>query len=399
MNILATCSPAVASIETTVVSKTAAAKLQKSGSSLQNLPSGLSPDRFTRPQTQPVHQFPSFNSKQLDEQLRRYAEFVSNYGVPDILIVGSSRSYQGIDPLVLQQSLAQKGHANLKVFNFGINGATAQVVNWLLQDLLPADHLPRLIVWGDGARAFNEGRIDHTYNNIVASQGHRLLTSGVRPQLPSFQRFDLGQLCMNTWMPLLSSPFVALKSLDQPVAQIPSKNLFCQQPLKALIQQALVATLQPLKAQLTPEALGFRVVHTQFTPSSYFQRFPRVPGRFDADYRNFRLAGKQFEAFQSVVQFANRRQIPLVFVNLPLTDLYLDPTRRLYEQQFESRMQGLERSQDWIFINLMNQQDLKQNRYFEDPSHINRYGAAAIASFISKDLLSPLSVTYSTGNR
>lgn len=384
---------ATAKTETTPATKPEASELQHSISALQKPSTFLAPDRSSRPQTRPLDSFPSFNSEQLDKQLRRYADFVSAYGVPDILIVGSSRSFQGIDPLILQQSLAQQGYPGLKVFNFGINGATAQVVNWLLQDLLPAEHLPRLIVWGDGTRAFNSGRIDHTFNKIVASHGHQLLSFGIRPQLPAPEQLALGQICMNNSVPFLSSPLTASQALNKSFSEITFKSLFCQKPLQALIQRAVIATLKPPQSGLTPETLGFRVVNTQFTPATYFQRYSRVSGQFDADYRNFTLEGKQSEAFQAVIRFANQRQIPLIFVNLPLTEIYLDPTRKSYEKRFLVHMQTLARSHQWTFIDLMGQQDLKQNRYFEDPSHINRYGAAAIATWISKKLIAPLSAS------
>lgn len=368
-------------------------------SALQKPATDLASDRPNRPETRPLDKFPTFNSEQLDQQLRRYARFVATYGVPDVLIVGSSRSFQGIDPLILQQSLAQQGYPGLKVFNFGINGATAQVVNWLLQDLLPADHLPRLIIWGDGTRAFNSGRIDHTFNKIVTSHGHQLLSFGIHPELPAPKRLDLGQICMNNLMPLLSSPFTASQSLNKSLSEVSFKSLFCQQSLQALIQQAVTATFKPLKSDFNSETLGFRVVNTQFTPATYFQRYPRVPGQFDADYRNFNLEGQQAAAFQAAIRFANQHQVPLVFVNLPLTEAYLDSTRKAYEKQFQVYMQALARSRQWTFIDLMSQQDLKQNRYFEDPSHINRYGAAAIATEISKKLIRPLSTMQVSENQ
>lgn len=374
-------------------------ELQHSVSALQKTANGQNSDRLNRTETRPLDKFPTFNSEQLDQQLRRYAKFVATYGVPDVLIVGSSRSFQGIDPLILQQSLAQQGYSGLKVFNFGINGATAQVVNWLLQDLLPADHLPRLIIWGDGTRAFNSGRIDHTFNKIVTSHGHQLLSFGIRPELPAPKRLDLGQICMNNLMPLLSSPFTSSQSLNKSLSEVSFKSLFCQQSLQALIQQAVTATFKPLQSDFTSETLGFRVVNTQFTPATYFQRYPRVPGQFDADYRNFNLEGQQAAAFQAAIRFANQHQVPLVFVNLPLTEAYLDSTRKVYEKQFQVYMQALARSRQWTFIDLTSQQDLKQNRYFEDPSHINRYGAAAIATEISKKLIRPLSTIQVSENQ
>lgn len=145
----------------------------------------------------------SFSSDLLDEQLELYLSYVAAVGPPDVLIVGSSRALQGVDPKQLKQSLAQTGHSGLKVFNFSVNGATAQVVDFQLRRLLKPEHLPQMIVWADGVRAFNSGRDDRTFDSIVDSEGSKLLATGVRPKLPSDrpnstpQCFRFPQSCPN----------------------------------------------------------------------------------------------------------------------------------------------------------------------------------------------------------
>lgn len=47
----------------------------------------------------------SFSSDLLDEQLELYLSYVAAVGPPDVLIVGSSRALQGVDPKQLKQSL------------------------------------------------------------------------------------------------------------------------------------------------------------------------------------------------------------------------------------------------------------------------------------------------------
>ena len=94
--------------------------------------------------------YPSLGSQILDEQLVVYLSYLATVGVPDVLIIGSSRSLQGIDPQILQQALAAEGYAGLKVFNLGVNGATAQVVDFILQRLLSPEQLPKLIFMGGG---------------------------------------------------------------------------------------------------------------------------------------------------------------------------------------------------------------------------------------------------------
>ena len=75
----------------------------------------------------------------------------------------------------MKRELQALGYGDLDIFNFGVNGSTAQVVDLTLRQVLRPDQLPRLILWADGARAFNSGRLDITYNGIVASDGYRQL--------------------------------------------------------------------------------------------------------------------------------------------------------------------------------------------------------------------------------
>lgn len=294
----------------------------------------------------PPYSFASFNSERLDQELLLYSRYLRTFGKPDILIVGSSRSLQGIDPIAMQEALAKQGYPGLKVFNFGINGATAQVIDVLLREVLLPEHLPRLIIWGDGLRAFNNGRPDITYQDIVASQGYAQLQQGDRPIPPR-----------NQWMALTLQ--AARKAASEAKASTSSR------------------TRPHFARDLTVN--GFEVIAGQFNPRTYFQQYPRVAGQFDADYRNFQLTGAQMNSTIAVAQFARQNQIRLVLVNLPLTNEYLDQTRRSHEQQFHQHMRQLASQENFIFVDLGQQAPLRQNQYFADPSHINQAGARAMA--------------------
>lgn len=266
--------------------------------------------------------YPTFNTKQLDKQLAVYQQHLVTSGTPDVLVVGSSRALQGVDPAVLQQGLAAQGYRGIKIYNFGVNGATAQVVKFVLRQLLTSDQLPQLIVWADGSRAFNSGRLDVTYNGIVASEGYRLLSKGIRPTVSQ------------------------------------------------------------------GEGLGFFPAESRFNPATYYQRYPRVAGLYDSDYKSFNLEGEQAAAFRDVVAFTQDRRIPLVFVNLPLTQDYLDSTRQRYEEQFQQQMQRMARENNFIYRDL-SRVWLRQYGYFADPSHLNRYGAAAVSRLLAQDKTIP----------
>lgn len=305
--------------------------------------------------------FPTFNSQLLDEQLLLYLSYIAAVGVPDVLIVGSSRSLQGVDPQQLEQSLASQGKGELKVFNFGINGATAQVVDLLLRQILTPEQLPQLIIWADGTRAFNSGRTDRTYNAIASSPGYQQILAGIRPRWPVPPPASV------TPCPPPSSPTPTT---------IPSQTL---SPLKI----SLALTVSNSKVATT-DSSGFLPLDNRFDPETYYQKFPKVSGKYDSDYANFQLTGKQGDALNAVSNFTKNQKISLIIVNLPLTEEYLDSFRRRYEQEFNQSLQQLSKDKGFVFINF-SQLWLDRYNYFLDPSHLNRYGAAAVAQQLAQE--------------
>ncbi len=337
----------------------------------------------------PTTPHPTLNSQQFDQQLQRYQRYLVDVGIPDILIVGSSRAVQGVDPMTLQRTLNNRGYKNVSIFNFGVNGATAQVVDFLLRQLLSPTQLPRLILWADGARALNSGRLDRTYQKIIASPGYRLLATGTRPVFLPSSGTTLERLC---------GEFPAqLGDVDRPLPVSPPGRYspileLCDPQAKSTTPPGLLPklNLQPPEVPDLHVASGFQSVATRFDPATYFRRYPKVPGNADGDYRNFTLHGVQTRALNNILLFARSQQIPVIFVNLPLTQAYLDSTRSSYEQQFRSFMRQYARSNALALYDL-NQPWLRQNKYFADPSHLNHYGAAAVSAQVGRLLQLPSS--------
>ena len=327
----------------------------------------------------------SFSSDLLDEQLELYLSYVAAVGPPDVLIVGSSRALQGVDPKQLKQSLAETGRSGLKVFNFSVNGATAQVVDFQLRRLLKPEHLPQMIVWADGVRAFNSGRDDRTFDSIVDSEGSKLLAAGVRPKLPSDrpnstpQCFRFPQSCPNNTFRRVQA------SVKKPVmgAQDAYPKIKFMSGGTGILPVA-IAIRQVSALADSIDSNGFMSMSARYNPDTYYRERAYVSGRFDRDYEDFNLGGKQAKAFNSAVAFVKARKIPLIFVNLPLTDDYLDPTRRSAEQQFRRRMQQLSQQKGFAFRDL-SQRWPGRNDYFVDPSHLNRFGAIAVSRLLASD--------------
>jgi len=336
---------------------------------------------------------PTLNARQLDEQLALYKQRLAAKGKPpDVLIVGSSRALRGIDPDALSQALATQGHPHINVFNFGINGATAQVVNFILCQLLEPSELPKIVIWADGSRAFNNSRKDVTFDAIAASKGYKQVlqtqTAVTKPVTTQINGYE----SLNQW---LNQSLADISNSYQHRDQI--KTVF-QKPLKYLPFSNYTQN-SPSQAKPTDDPEedssrqaididGFLPLSIRFNPASYYQQHPRVPGSFDNDYTNFHLGGEQEMALQKVIKFTHAHKIFLVLVNMPLTADYLDPVRRNYEQEFQQYMSSLSTNPDLNYLDF-SQLWLTQNDYFSDPSHLNRYGAYEISYKLAKDPMIP----------
>jgi hypothetical protein len=307
-----------------------------------------------------IRAFPALGSDVLDEQVTLYRAYVATQGPPDVLIMGSSRALQGIDPQVLQQALAVEGYPGLRAYNLSVNGATSQVVGFMLRQLLAPDLRPRLVIWAEGSRGFNSARFDRTFAGILDSPGYAAVRDGAT-------------------LTLAESTVAAEPPADSPPSPDP-----------AAADSATDSDPNGTKADFgtvpaTPiNAQGFLAVNDQFNPALYYRSFPRVRGIYDDAYRPFRLDGVQTVSLGATTQFLQTLDIPLVFVNLPLSSDYLDSTRLGYERQFQRFLQTQADQGAFVLVDLLEIWRW-QSHLFADPSHINRYGAREIARLLATD--------------
>lgn len=372
--------------------------------------------------------YPTFNSRQLDEKIALYKQYLDQYGPPDVLIIGSSRALRGVDPVALRTALAEQGYANVTIFNFGVNGATAQVVDFIIRQVLPQEALPKLILWADGARAFNSGRSDITYSGIAASEGYKSLVAGRPPiagtltaQAPVAPAADdrpssvtgsaSGSMIASRYrafnqqidkflgsFSLAYSQRDRLKATvrDQILARLPdgiaTSNGMALNPLNSTTSPASAANPGDvlLEGQGAIDVNGFLSLPNRYNPATYYQKYARVSGDYDSDYESFSLIGKQSQALATLAQFTRARQIPLVFVNLPLTKDYLDPTRKKYEEQFQQQMVQSSAQLGFTYRNMGHVLATKPD-YFSDPSHLNRYGGYEVSRRLAQDAMMPWS--------
>jgi hypothetical protein len=363
-------------------------------------------------QLQVVTNYPSFKSDQLDEQLVRYQKYIQQHQrLPDIMIVGSSRALRGIEPRVLEKALAEQGYPGLMIYNFGVNGATVQVVDLILRQVLPLEQLPKLILLADGARAVNSGRVDVTYNAIATSQGYKDMAQGTlhlhthkdpAKSAPPTPLSPITELMQN-----INDSGVTLEEfLHQKLLNV-SGIYRNRDRLKALLYSSLISPSTtarlpnptPQTAEVKPkdsgkksdfDSNGFLPIDLRFDPATYYQKYSQVTGDYDADYQSFKLVGKQTDALKNLWEYTKANNINLVFVNMPLTKEYLDPVRTAYEQQFHQKMQEFATETGLNFRDLvLLWPEAREN--FSDPSHLNRYGAVEVSKYLAKDSAIPWS--------
>ena len=340
---------------------------------------------------------PSFNSQQLNEKLALYRRRVAQSGPPDILIIGSSRALRGVDPAALRQALAARGEEDLSIFNFGVNGATVQVVDLVVRRLIPPDQLPQMVVWADGARAFNSGRTDVTFNAIATSEGYRQLEEGTASG-------GIEDLALGSLADLLK---VRAQATDRQLSEFfgqASSTYLHRGKIRTALSQSAGSILPTLSSEAqntqtgdTPTGLpsetslidfdGFLALSTRFNPATYYNDHARVAGAYDGDYKSFRMNGKQSEALSALLQFADEKQLPIVFVNTPLTDEYLDSRRREAEQEFRQYLSEVAALNPEFTFKDLGQLWPQRYDYFSDPSHLNRYGAYQVSQRLAQDPL------------
>jgi Protein of unknown function (DUF1574) len=351
---------------------------------------------------------PSFNARQLDEQLALYKQrLATKKRPPDVLIIGSSRALRGVDPVALSKALVTQNHRNIDIFNFGINGATAQVVDFVIRQVLAPEELPKVILWADGSRAFNNGREDITFNAIETSPGYKQILqkakTTVKADEVSKNKEDKSEKISSNPKTEDTSIYQAANDwLNQSVANL-SASYKNRDQIKTLLQKQLqylpFSYQRPQvksKINLTNDSEidnsplqgvdfdGFLPLSIRYNPKTYYQKHPKVSGDYDNDYKSFHLAGEQDQAFQSMLEFSKNNNISLVFVNMPLTSDYLDPVRTKYEQQFQEYLLSFTNKPQFIYRDL-SQLWPKANDYFSDPSHLNRYGAYEVSKKLAID--------------
>ncbi len=99
-------------------------------------------------------------------KLARLDHLVENGFEVDCLIVGSSLSYRGIDPLILEQAYHEQTGETIRCFNFGLGRVTASEAG-ILADILAERYTPRWIIFGTTLRDYDHDIGQDVHQSLI----------------------------------------------------------------------------------------------------------------------------------------------------------------------------------------------------------------------------------------
>ena len=125
------------------------------------------------------------------------------------------------------------------------------------------------------------------------------------------------------------------------------------------------------------QAMGFQSIEQRLESSQTGQ--PLLRGDQDSDYRNFSLQGEQNRALHRLVQFGQQQDMAIAFVQLPLSQRYLDIERQSREQSFRTYLDVAAQMTPLNLVELPGDELFWNDSLFAKPNRLNRYGAAALS--------------------
>ena len=198
----------------------------------------------------------------------------------------------------------------------------------IVRRILTPEQLPKLIIFADGVRALNSGRVDRTFDIIASSEGYKQVDDGTL--IIGNSRSDISvNYSFNKYQQIL-------KNLNKKIEKI---SLTYQQ--RDYLKKLIISIINNPKSWdflhsqenqnlMTEDILkqfqtnGFLPISIKFKPENYYQNYAKVSGDYDADYAEFQLIGIQTTALKNLLRYTQSIGVNFVFVNMPLTKVYLE---------------------------------------------------------------------------
>jgi hypothetical protein len=293
----------------------------------------------------------------------RSVPFELQAGVPDVLVVGSSRARRGVLSPTLSQALSA-AHLPSRVKNFALAGAEAEEVELVVRRIAEAEQHPKLIVWALSAREL-ESRDERPSSHV------RYLW---RPQDWRRARRDVGS-SSDQYLPHAVRNEAARWSY---IARYRFElRELLQEPARKVTWRKLAAVFAPARDPATPMQGGM---------PSIFRKSDRNDAKRVSKARVKRYLGEayrepgwpriyQAEHLEATVRRARRAGIPLLLVEVPVHEMLERAMPRGTQQRFRKYLQEVEDRYQVQFVSVEELPEPFEPEDFREQSHLNFRGA------------------------
>ena len=305
------------------------------------------------------------------------------FWLSDMHYLSKTLSYDDYhDCTKLQSQLTDKELEGASIFDFGIPGAMVSDIYLLTEKLLSGRHAPKLVIYAIGPRDFND--------RVIASE----ITT------PTFDRLFSSLDVMKTDWPYQMN-------FDQKANLIADRFCFAyrkrsqwQSSIASGLRRALdLVSKQTDKAVAISNSVDFDAI----TPTNYKHYAAIAPAKQNEicwnwsikDYRaryasfNNEQFARQLAFFKSLVLVTKKRNIELLFVNMPLTQQNHDLMPAALYPNYIQSVRKVAASSRVPFIDLQNDRQFNETCFY-DTVHLNSTGGDRLSSIFSKMISSTL---------
>lgn len=279
---------------------------------------------------------------------------------PEVLAVGSSRLFDGLNATLLTDLLRGHGLGEVSAFNVAQPGSDLLQGNAQLRDLVASNGCFEIIVFEVAPDGLNRnGPLSRNSGEFGSFRDIRLLGNRLRERKVRDEYLTSAIRGAVRWIDLGFEP--------------PDPALLTLEANRRGSRYSAGAPDRPPR----PRGPGPRRLRTSRNKSR------------DIYWKDFVIGGVGFRALREVMNTAKRCGSRLVLVRLPILFLDRPEDLRTVDRPFRDLMEELTREEGVLFVDLADIPTL-DSRYFRDPGHLDFYGSEIVTTYLARDVLPPL---------
>lgn len=287
---------------------------------------------------------------------------------PDILFLGSSRVENGLDPAIIEQTIAEQTGVRPRALNLGMPNSSLQLSYLVLKNIIQNNKKPSVIVYGLAELELDNPAPDDNY--------YKEITTNIPNSEVLFRPDDLGRYGGN--------------QLEQ------QANFMFGQLVPLFRDQKLI--LKALNIQFNSENIN----HANYerdaaVPSNGFLAINQTLSHPETE-TNAGIYKEQLPAFQpsntdlgflrDFLKLAKDRGIKVVLVNMPVSAVhqaFWNDDARL--KAYRDTVQNLARENEVPLLDVYRDDELLAPESFYDTNHLNSQGATILSQKLARDYL------------